>query len=151
MTERDFSRILEKLGKEINYRPLLYWIRNLIIEDIELNFAEEQTPDGEKWAPLKAPRRDKRHRGNPILIERRDLKTSVTIVGSENNINIVNKDSLEWGTDDPKAPTHQYGDPQRNISQREFMGIGQTLEDEIADTVASFVENKVMEIVGGWD
>ncbi len=39
--------------------------------------------------------------------------------------------SLEFGTDDIKAATHQFGDDDRNIPERPFLGISKADELEI--------------------
>ena len=53
----------------------------------------------------------------------RMLRKSSTTVGATNNINKNENGVLIWGTNLPYAGIHNYGDPKRNIPQREFLVI----------------------------
>ena len=85
------------------------------------HFDKEEDSLGNKWAPLsgntiasrKGAKQGQRQRAHNILRDTGMMFNSIT--------NASDLYSALVGTNKEQAPTHQYGDPDRNIPQREFL------------------------------
>jgi phage gpG-like protein len=129
-------------------------------------FGKEQAPDGTPWEPLaestlrrkmlKGVRRGKgkkrksltTSRGtkagainvlarSKILVERGDLRDLLRYQASN--------DGLLFGTDRIYGATHQFGDPERNIPAREFLGLSE--EDQVE--VIAIIDNHLAAAMAG--
>lgn len=93
---------------------------------------EKTAPDGSDWAALdlEYAARKREESSGGLLEFRGDLLDSITTSTSG--------DSGEVGTNDIKAATHQFGDSERGIEGRAFIGVSESNGREIG------------EVIGGW-
>jgi len=86
-------------------------------------WANEESPDGDPWAPLNPEYQSrKKKNADKILTLEGYLRDSLSYDTSVN--------SLEFGTNSIYGATHQFGDDDRNIPAREYLGI--STDDEAA-------------------
>ena len=125
---RDFEAIADTIGED--FTDALTACKEPIAENITRNFASSQTAGGSAWPPRKDPGPT-----HPLLILSGDLKVAATY-GDVDRIEGGNVlvFGVSLGTI-PYAAVHQYGWPERNIAQREFMGISQVTVDQCAEIV----------------
>jgi phage gpG-like protein len=126
---------------------------------------KEQAPDGTPWEPLadstlrrkmlKGVRRGKGQKRkslttgkgtkagainalarSKILVERSDLRDLLLYQASG--------DGLLFGTDRIYGATHQYGDEERNIPAREFLGLSEADQVEVIAIIDSHLEAAMM-------
>jgi phage gpG-like protein len=124
-------------------------------------FDKEQAPDGTPWEPLaestlrrkmlKGVRRGKGEKRkslttgkgtksgainvlarSKILVERGDLRDTLRYQASS--------DGLLFGTDRIYGATHQFGDEERNIPSREYLGLSEEDQAEIIAIIDSHLE-----------
>lgn len=99
----------------------------------------QRDPDGIPWAAwsqdyaASLTRRGKG--GNRILRDRGDLLGSVATSRVTNGT----KTSIIIGTNHPSAATHQFGRPQVNIPQREFLGFSVSDLNFLDNALADFI------------
>src|SRR6185369_4774656 len=111
-----FNASVQKMANPIDdFTPVLKRIRGIIVDATRQNFDDESTPDGQKWPPLKRPRRGaknvRKRKKHPesrdiILQDTGVLKRSVTGRYSGNDEEMT-KTSLIYGTNVVYAGTHQ--------------------------------------------
>lgn len=95
---------------------------------------KEIAPDGSPWQPLADRTRQQKERkgkDNGILLESADLRDLLRYQVA-NNI-------LDYGTDRPYGATHQFGDEDRGIPQREWLGFSDLDLSEIGDIVTDYL------------
>lgn len=100
------------------------------------NFTASATPDNEDW-----PARKIQGDGHPLLIETGALEQAA-VGGGAGTIAWVGNQDVALGVDGqtvPYAATHNFGDPDRNIPEREFAGLHEMAEDECEDILADHV------------
>lgn len=109
----------------------------VVLEGIQDNFRNSRSAGGEPWPPRKDPKPQ-----HPLLILTGALEASATGKGT-NSINRVRDGVLEIGVTkgDPGtslggAAVHQFGYPEKNIAQREYLGFSEDTMDACAETVA---------------
>lgn len=109
------------------------------------NFTSSATPDNNDW-----PARKILGDGHPLLIETGAMLQAATGAGpgaeSEIGRDGMGGHELAIGIDSDVIPywkTHQYGDPSRNIPQREFGGMHEVAIDEAENIIADFVAEKI--------
>lgn len=119
--ERDLNNIGSTMRAVVRYQE----------KRIEEGFEAERSPMGEPWESLK-PETLARKRNSKILQESQDLKNSIEVVVGDLTASLQSE--LAY------SATHQYGDPIRNIPQREFMGFSQADEQEISDILRKDVK-----------
>jgi len=98
-------------------------------------FDRETGPDGEPWQPLNsatAQRKARRNKNPKILQQNSILRDSITYEASD--------DQLEVGTNLIYGPTHQFGDPDRNIPARPFLGINDDDASELEDLIGDYLD-----------
>ena len=102
------------------------------------NFLGSKSPDGTTWPPRKNP-----GDGHPLLIETGALMLAATTPGTAGHVSRVEGDSLVVGVDKdggiggiPGAGVHNYGFAERNVPQREFMGIDEDTADACGEVIA---------------
>lgn len=106
------------------------------------NFDNEAAPDGTPWEPLKHPRR--RSTGqDKILQDTGLLKASLSAQG-QYHIQRHDGRAFEWGTNLDYAATHQFGDPDRNIPARPFVG----LNDEVLAEIEELLIDEIQRVFG---
>lgn len=131
--DREVRRVLRALERATgNLRPAFLEIGEALLQSHEERWSQEQSPEGEPWAPL-SPRyqvRKKKHRDEILLLDETLRDTLRYQAG---------RDSLAFGTDRIYGATHQFGAPERGIPARPFLGlsgadkaIGDILRDHLA-------------------
>lgn len=91
----ELKAIQDKLEAFANRRPLMERIGRVMKTDVQMNFRKGQTPDGQRWAPLKI------RTGQPLRLTRR-LMSSYDFE--------ANDDEVVVGTNYTKvALTHHFG------------------------------------------
>jgi phage gpG-like protein len=104
-----------------------------MLDDI---FTSQVDSDGTPWPPH-APATVAMYGEHPLLILTGamfdDLMGSALIADRRSNTDI------SFGTDIEYAPTHQYGDPSRNIPRREFLYWRQDALDRISDVAEQYM------------
>ena len=128
------ARDLEKLSFETCLRDE---VGPVIRDRIDMNFALEQTADGEPWADL-APSTIKRKGHDRILVETGAMRTAATTPGAGHSIEVTER-GLADGVDQaaiPYAIFHQVGTSR--LAQREFIGINEDTVERMADRIADF-------------
>ncbi|HEV8061090.1 MAG TPA: hypothetical protein VGP68_14515 [Gemmataceae bacterium] len=106
----------------------------LIHKSVGVNFASTSSPDGGEW-----PARKKVGDGHPLLIESGDLFQSATSDFGLGSVNDIGDREASTGVDPtevPYAATQNFGDPSRNIPQREFEDVDEATLDEMAERIA---------------
>lgn len=107
INDKSAKKVLERLYRNNhNRRAAMKQITRILLASTDETFEKEGQP---KWPALKKPRPGK------ILQRSKRLLNSMT--GRNDN------DSSTVGTDVIYGTTHQYGDPDRNISRRTFLDI----------------------------
>ena len=112
--QRDLNNIGSTMRKVTRYQE----------EQTRQNFEQERSPDGSPWQEV-TPQTRARKGSNKILHESGDLEEATEVIVEDLRASLVN--------DLIYASTHQYGDPSRNIPQREFMGFSPQDEEAIAE------------------
>lgn len=97
-------------------------------------FEQQVSPDGDLWEPLapKTKARKKRNKSK-ILIESGDLMEMLSYD--------ADSDELLFGTNKIYGATHQFGDEDRNIPAREWLG----LSDDDVDVITDIVRRHLIE------
>jgi phage gpG-like protein len=136
MTIDEFAAELDAVSRRIDKEPAdgaLEKCRNLILCDMVDNFEKSMSPDGTLWPP-----RQKAGDGHPLLIQTRALMDAATGSGA-GSINTIDGRELQLGVDGsiiPYAASHNFGDPSRNIPEREFLGAQEVTLNECAEILA---------------
>jgi phage virion morphogenesis protein len=107
----DFTELLESIGGMVETQT-----------DVRIK-TQKASPDGTKWPEL-SPEYKKRKKKGGILELEGDLRISIVSL-------VTGQTSVEVGTNLVYAATHQFGDPSRNIPQREFLGLSPDNEEAI--------------------
>lgn len=92
---------------------------------------DEQAPDGTPWEPL-SPRYAKRKKKGQDSILLLDSYLRDTLAWS------ADTDSLEFGTNLIYGATHQFGDDDRNIPARPFLGLSDDDEEEVLEILRDY-------------
>jgi len=116
----------------VNTQPLMAEIGEYILSETQLNFEQEQTPDGEAWQPSQRASRD----NGKTLQDHRHLYDSYTYEAAN--------DSVDVGSNSEYAAIHhQGGQAGRNlavtIEARPALGMNDTMEADIGDMALDFV------------
>ena len=107
INDKSAKKVLERLYRNNhNRRAAMKDITRILMKSTDETFEKEGQP---KWPALKKPRPGK------ILQLSKKLINSMN--GSSDNDSSTVATSVIYG------PTHQYGDPERNISKRTFLEI----------------------------
>ncbi len=115
------------------FDPLLDAIGALIVSQTEDRIARTKTSPGEiPWPALSTAYAKRKKKGGGILELSGDLRDSLVHL-------VTGKTSVRIGTNLIYAATHQFGDPSRNIPQREFLGISAMNEMKINELVEEWV------------
>lgn len=125
LTRLDIGPLLDGIGAEIESQT-----RRRIAED-------KASPSGQGWPDWSAEYAATRHSGQSLLQGEGHLLDSITFQ--------VEGDSVLVGSPLVYAATHQFGDPERGIDQREFLG----LEGQDYDDVVGMVEDYMEDLADG--
>jgi len=121
---------LNKLVKQLTQpRATFKKISIVMFKDVMEHFNREEGPSG-KWLKFLNPKTGQRQDirpygrgGNKLLQDTGRLKNSI--------ISISTNEGAEVGTNVVYAPTHQFGNKNRNIPQRMFLWLSEKAETEI--------------------
>lgn len=108
------------------------------------NFNSQASPDNVDWPPRKNP-----GDGHPLLIDTGAMMQAATgggPGGDSRQFQDTGEHVLELSIDGstiPYAATHNYGDPRRNMPQREFFGMHEAAIDEAEQVIADFVMTQI--------
>jgi len=118
----------------IDFRAeLLESVGALVESQTRQRIAEDKaSPDGEAWATWSERYAKTRHGGHSLLQGEGDLLDSIQY--------LVNGDELEVGSNLVYAGTQQYGDEERGIPAREFLGLSVEDEEEVDDLLQEFID-----------
>lgn len=130
LADADLHDLLDNIGSEIE-------------EQTHNRSRNEKTsPEGDAWAKLspkyerwKAKRTSGVGKGGGLLMLTGDMDDSIQY--------FVTGDELEIGTNLIYGATHQYGDKDRNIPARPFLGLSHENQDDIEDLVTNFFEELI--------
>jgi phage virion morphogenesis protein len=99
----------ERLARIRDMRPAMQIVEQDIITSTDMNFRRAQTPEGTAWEPLKKSTIKQRRKGSSKpLNDTGVLRASIT-TGKKGNVNQVNNQSVQVGTNLPYAAIHQFG------------------------------------------
>lgn len=157
--------IVSQLGADVDYTPAMKSCRQIVISAAKFNFDDQKAPDGIPWAPLKRQRGKRKGRGksrghDKILRDTGLLMQSLTAAsGGARTIDILTSTSMEWGTNVDYAQYLQegtgdfrgkrnYGGSGKGMVARPFLGLNDTIEEEIEEAVAGFVEREILKRIG---
>ena len=116
----DMSELLEVIGATVESQT-----RRRISDD-------KTAPDGSGWDDWSGRHARTRHGGHSLLESSGDLLDSIThdVIGAEAVV----------GADLIYAATHQFGDDERNIPARPYLGLSDDNETELGNVVRDWVE-----------
>ena len=119
--------IFERLSS-INATPVMTVLGRLLEEQTVSRIKDEKSaPNGGAW-PQWSPRYEaKRHSNQSLLENEGHLVDSIQ--------SVEGRDSIEVGTNLVYARRHQYGDPKKNIPQRQFLGVSSGNSYELQKTL----------------
>ena len=125
---------VDQLGK-INRRALLDMIGATVESQTRRRITDDkEDPDGNKWDPWSEKYAAKRQGGHSLLegdgILLGSLGYAVSMVG----------DQVEIGSNMIYAATQNYGDEERNISARQYLGLSDDDEAELDEAIDNFLE-----------
>ncbi len=92
---------------------------------------EKASPAGEAWPTWSEVYAARRHGGHALLENEGALIDSIES-GTDG-------DTAFWGSDLIYAATHQYGDDDRNIPQRQYLGVSSNNKREMTDLINAFL------------
>lgn len=135
---RDFgipARVLRHLA-DADTEPLMEEIGEYVLSQTLLNFAQEKTPDGERWKPSRRAERD----GGKTLQDRGHLRDSYAYEASRRKVDI--------GSNMIYAAIHHFGGKagrgkKATIDPRPALGITDTDRAEIGAQVLDFYRRLV--------
>jgi phage gpG-like protein len=117
-----------------SFAPALKDNHDLIHKSVGVNFAAAAAPKGNAWPPRKKIGDD-----HPLLIDTTKLFQAATSDFGEGAVNEVGDREAATGVDPgevPYAATHNFGDPDRNMPQREFEDVDDATLDRMAERIA---------------
>ena len=93
---------------------------------------EGEGPDGTPWDDWSEDYAASRRPGASLLYDSGDLERSIQFV--------VGGDLLQVGTPQIYGATHQFGDPDRGIPARPYLGLSEQDKTDIRELIADFLE-----------
>lgn len=145
-TTEEFRDELLRIAGEIESDPMEVPLSKCDViakQAIRDNFTSSATPDNENWLPRKPRKGDD---GHPILIDKGPLLQAAT-GGGPGHISRIESRSLAVGVDldvVKYARAHNYGVPERNLPQREYLGMRKERADECSGKFAEYVEREII-------
>lgn len=123
LTRLDRRQLLDDLGAALESQT-----RRRIQE-------EKESPGGEEWADWSPRYAARRHGGHSLLMAEGHLDDSIT--------HVPGNDEVEAGSNLIYGATHQFGDPERNIPARSWLGLSDDNEAELDEIAAAFLDQVV--------
>lgn len=125
-----------------SFAPAFKQCIDLVHKRIGVNFASASSPNGGEWAPRK-----KQGDGHPLLIDTGTLFQAATSDFGAGSFSDISAREASTGVDAgevPYAATHNFGDPSRNIPQREFEDVDEETLDQAAELMADFAIEELL-------
>ncbi len=119
----DFTELMESIGAMVETQT-----------DVRLK-STKTAPDGTAWPALNPAYKKRKKTDGGILQLEGDLRKSIVSL-------VTGGLSVEIGTNLVYAATHQFGDPRRNIPQREFLGLSPENEEAISGLIEAWIEQQ---------
>ena len=137
--DRDVRRgltLLQQRGGDMT--PAMMEIAGHLVDSVAEAFASEATPGGKTWTPLaEATLRDRQRRrygAGPILERSGDLASRILADWTDT--------SAVAGTNVVYAATHHFGDQERGIPARPFLGVSVDARDAILQALIDHLGGK---------
>lgn len=121
MGDMDRRRLLDIVGATVESQ-----VRRRIEND-------KADPDGTAWEPWSDRYAATRHSGHSLL------ESSGMMLGSMTYTVALAGDQVEVGSNMIQAATHQFGDPDRNIPARAYLGLSGEDEAEIDGVITDYL------------
>lgn len=139
----DFSAVrraaqrIEQLG-QFDRNQLLDVIGGTVESQTRRRIEEDKAaPDGSAWPDWSDEYKETRHGGHGLLENEGDL------IGSIGFSVYFASDEVEVGSNLIYAATHDQGDEDRGIPQRQFLGLSNDDRDELDDVVDRFIDSLI--------
>lgn len=129
--QRALARLQDAAG---DLSPALRDIGEHLMLSHDQRFRDQVDPEGNPWQPLSSRYRARKKK-NPNKILIRDVMLSATL-----NYQVEGQ-ALRFGTPLIYGATHQFGDPERGIPARPFLGIS----DEDKTVILDILQDHLME------
>lgn len=127
--ERALQALADRGG---NARPAFEAIGEDLLLSHRDRFDAQESPDGEPWEPLsEAYRKRKKRRKDEILVLNTYLRDTQRYQADD--------DQLEYGSDRVYAASMHFGDPERGIPAREWLGLSPDDESGAVQTLLDFM------------
>jgi len=123
---------IDRQFSDIDYSGPLAEFNRYLAEQHSEQFAGGFSPTGERWAPL-AESTVARKGHATILVDKGNLRQSLTVLGSSDNVNAVSERGSLFGTRDAKSVFHQFGTSR--MPQREHVGTNDDGVDHLAELI----------------
>lgn len=137
--DRELRRALNRfIQRAQNLKPVFSDIGEMLLLSHRERWDDEVAPDGTPWEQLsdkyKASKRKRESNGHDkILVLDTFLRDDGLSYSAAHS-------GLEFGTDKIYGATHQFGDPDRNIPARPFLGISDDDETEILEIISVWLK-----------
>lgn len=95
---------------------------------------KKESPDGKSWQKWSDKYAKRRPSGKTLLMNEDSLLDTITYV-------TVDQDSIEVGSNMIYAATHQFGDEDRKIPARPFLGISEASETELVRDIDDYLDS----------
>lgn len=113
--------------------PALAAIGEDMLRSTRQRFDDQVSPEGEPWEPLSERyRKRKPKRKDQILVLNTYLRDTIRYQ--------ADSDMLEIGTDRIYGASHQFGDEDRGIPERPFLGFSESDLDSATETLMAYLE-----------
>ena len=124
-------RRMERAGA--NMEPAFIDIGEGLLNSHRARWAQQISPDGQTWEPLSEKyRARKKKNADKILVLEGFMRDTLAYNTS--------RTGLELGTNRIQGATQQFGDPERGIPAREFLGLSPEDEQMVIDTLLDHYE-----------
>lgn len=133
----DFSKWINDLIARLpnmDLSPELKIVTDKIRTGVEQSFQSQSSPLGRPWSPAKTPQ------AHPLLVDSGRLKAGAIGPG-EGHVEVITKNTLEFGTSIPYAEVHQRGNSR--IPQRPFMGVSEQTLGECIEEITKGIMRQI--------
>lgn len=123
------------------YTPVLHSCITVARQAIRDNFTSSATPDNADWPPRKIE-----GDGHRLLMDTGALMQAAVGTGTGAMMEVGTHEASTGvsGAAIPYAAAHNYGYPERNLPQREFLGADGESIDDMADLIADYVIDELL-------
>jgi len=132
LEDKRLARRIDRLA-ELPLLPLLESIGAEVVSQTQRRIAvDKASPSGQAWPEWSAEYAETRHSGQSLLQGENHLVNSMTFQ--------TMGDSVLVGSPLVYAATHQYGDEDRGIPQREYLGLEGVDLDDVVGLIEDYLE-----------